>query len=144
MVSRMAHEAWHLIRKSCNSQGILHYTARQGILRYTYGLTGRHSGNTRDVPLIEVSVEGRSTLKHCGRDKKADYMHSQRARTKKVEGWTLWSNNKVTARRRQNILQMTDVHATNPNKPTPSEPPCITRCLCSGHVTSYSNILTIS
>ncbi len=47
-------------------------TARQGILHYTYWLTAIHSGNFRDVPLIEDSVEGGSTPKHCGKDKQAD------------------------------------------------------------------------
>ncbi len=34
---------------------------------YTYWLTLLHSGNFRDVPLIKISVEGGSRLKHCAR-----------------------------------------------------------------------------
>ena len=121
------------------------FTARQGVLlHYTYWLTLRHSGNFRDVPLIEVSVEGGSTIKHCGKDKQADYMHSQRTRTRKPEGRTLGSNNTVTAQRGPNILQMTDIHPTNPNKPPPSEPPCITRCMCSGHAPLHRPYITPS
>ncbi len=39
--------------------------SRQVILHYTYWLTLLHGGYFRDVPLIEVSVEGGSPIKHC-------------------------------------------------------------------------------
>ncbi len=38
---------------------------RQVILHYTYWLTKIHIGNFRDIPLIHVSVEGGSRMKHC-------------------------------------------------------------------------------
>jgi hypothetical protein len=50
------------------------------ILQYTYWLTFSHIDNFRNVPLIEVSVEDGSTMKHCRKKKKASYIHSQRAR----------------------------------------------------------------
>ncbi len=40
-------------------------TSRLVILHYTYWLTCLHSGNFRDVPLIEISVERGSGIKHC-------------------------------------------------------------------------------
>ncbi len=57
---------WHELR-SC-----------EVILHYTHRLTIKHSGNFRDVPLIEVSVEGGILKKHC--HKKEGRLQSQSTR----------------------------------------------------------------
>ncbi len=45
------------------------FKSRQAIPQYTYWLTILHSGNFRDIPLIEVSVEGISLNKHYRKTK---------------------------------------------------------------------------
>jgi hypothetical protein len=47
-------------------------------------LTSIHSGNTHDIPLIEVSVEGESTAKHC-RKKRRPITCAFNAQEKKAE-----------------------------------------------------------
>ncbi len=64
------------------------FTSRQVIIQYTYWLTLIHSGNFRDIPLIDVSVEGRSRIKHC-RKKKRPITFTVNAQEKKAEGRTL-------------------------------------------------------
>jgi hypothetical protein len=55
------------------------FTSRHVTLHYTYWLTLWHIGNFRDVPLIEVSVEGGSTPKHWHKERRP-IIFSQRAR----------------------------------------------------------------
>jgi hypothetical protein len=42
---------------------------------YTNWLTSLRTGSSGDIPLIQVSVEGLSTIKHLRKKKKADYIH---------------------------------------------------------------------
>jgi hypothetical protein len=81
------------------------------ILHYTYSLTFRHIGNFRDVPLIEVSVEGVSRKKHCCKKRRLITFTVNEQEKKAEEA----SSNTVTAQRRQHILQITYI-----NPPTQS------------------------
>ncbi len=58
------------------------------MIEYTYELTIQHSGNFRDVPLIEVYVEGGSIAEHC-RKKRRPIAFTVNAQEKKAEGRTL-------------------------------------------------------
>jgi hypothetical protein len=49
-----------------------------------YVITFAHIGDFRDVPLIEVSVEGFSTIKHC-RKKRRPIIFTVNAQEKKAE-----------------------------------------------------------
>ncbi len=60
------------------------FTARQVIPDYTCWLTFSHSGNCRDVPLIEVSVERGSIIKHC-RKKRRPITFKVNAQKKEAE-----------------------------------------------------------
>jgi hypothetical protein len=79
--------------------------------KHMYWLTRRHSSNSRDVPLIDVSVEGGSIHEHCRKTKKADYIHSQRARIK--DSWTLI---RILRQRKEGKHSSNYIHhSTNPN-----------------------------
>ncbi len=58
------------------------------ILHYTYWLTWNHSGNFRDVPLIEVSIEDGSAIKHC-RKRRKTITFAVNAQEKKAKERTL-------------------------------------------------------
>ncbi len=49
----------------------IEFTSRQAIPNYMYWLTICHIGNFCDVPLIEVSVEGGSLIKHCRKKRRS-------------------------------------------------------------------------
>ncbi len=101
------------------------FTSRQGILHYTYWLTVIHSGNFRDIPLIEVSVEGFSIFKHCRKKRRPITCTVDAQEQKGGKKNSLIKQ----AQRRQNI------------QIPRSELPCLTRA-CLSHVTSSSNIRT--
>ncbi len=77
VLEKKAEEPWS---QYCNSPN------KANILQYMSWLTGFHSVNFRDVPLIEVSVKNWSPFKHC-RKKRRPLIFSQRAR--KVGGRAL-------------------------------------------------------
>ncbi len=77
------------------------------------------------------------------------------AKTRRPITCTVNAQNKKGRRKNPRIKQycdspkkakdsLNDRHSRHQPKqpPPPSEPPCITRCICSGHVTSSSNIRT--
>ena len=101
-----------------------------------------HSGYFRDIPLIEVSVEGGSLIKHC-RKKRRPITFTVNAQENEG-GRKNPDQNTPTAHRRQTTffyIYTYITHSTNPNPP--SETPSITRAyICSGHVTSSANIHT--
>ncbi len=110
--------------------------SRQVVLPYMYWLTICHIGNFRDVPLIEVSVEIGSIIKHC-RKKRRPIIFTVNAQEKKAEGRTLI---KILWQPKEGKTFF-KLHTSRHQPTTPSEPPWITRA-CSRHVTASSNIRT--
>ncbi len=79
--------------------------------QYTYWLTRLHSGNFRDIPLMEVSVEGGRRFKHCR--KKKDRLHSQSTNMKKR--WKNPDQNTVSSQRRLTFFKLhSSLHQPKP------------------------------
>jgi hypothetical protein len=114
-----------------------HHVTRQDILQYTYWLTMRHSGDFRDIPLIQVPVEGGTairTTKHCRKKKKADYIHKSTRNKRKAKHNI--NQNTRTANSRQTLFTLHTQSFHQP-KPHPGELPWISIAY-SGHDTSSS------
>jgi hypothetical protein len=92
------------------------FMSRQVSLHYTYRLTRSHIGDFRDVPLIEVSVEARSPIKHC-RKKRRSITFTVDAQEKKAKGRTLIKI-LLTAQRRQTFFKLqTSRHQPKTQRP---------------------------
>jgi hypothetical protein len=140
-------KAWNLTRTSNNSKNAWNPSSHQIIttnpiprhqiittnstssrhVQYKYWLTISHSDNFRDVPLVDVSVEGGSRFKHFCK-KRRPITFTVNAQEKKAEERTLikilWQPKE--GKQSSNYIH----HAINPKTPR-SEPPWITRA-CSG------------
>ncbi len=72
-----------------------------------------HIGNFRDVPLIEVSVEGGSICKHCCK-KRRPITITVNAQEKKAQGRTLIKNTVIAQRRLTFFTLHTSLHKPKP------------------------------
>ena len=80
------------------------FTSCQVILQHSKWLTISHISYFRDVPLIQVSVEGGSPIKHCRNKKKADYIHTTTRKKRKVKHNP--DQNTQTPQRRQTFFKL--------------------------------------